>query len=89
LSLRLKNAGISSRAAGATDICPANCGDLRRFTDSVRATDQAGDRAISARDQRLSVEEIAQRIGYAEPSTLRRLIRRDTKHPPGHFRPAA
>ena len=38
---------------------------------------------------RLPVEEIARRVGYAEPSTLRRLIRRDTKHPPGHFRPAA
>jgi transcriptional regulator GlxA family with amidase domain len=38
---------------------------------------------------RLSVDEIARQIGYAEPSTLRRLIRRDTKHPPGHFRPAA
>ena len=38
---------------------------------------------------RLSVEEIARRVGYAEPSTLRRLIRRDTKHPPGHFRPTA
>jgi transcriptional regulator GlxA family with amidase domain len=38
---------------------------------------------------RLSVEEIARRVGYAEPSTLRRLIRRDTKHPPGHFRPVA
>ena len=38
---------------------------------------------------RLSVDEIARRIGYAEPSTLRRLIRRDTKHSPGHFRPAA
>ena len=38
------------RRAGATDICPARLGDLRRFTDSVRATDQAGDRAIAARD---------------------------------------
>jgi transcriptional regulator GlxA family with amidase domain len=38
---------------------------------------------------RLSVDEIARRVGYSEPSTLRRLIRRDTKHPPGHFRPAA
>jgi transcriptional regulator GlxA family with amidase domain len=38
---------------------------------------------------RLSLDEIARKIGYAEPSTLRRLIRRDTKHPPGHFRPAA
>ena len=38
---------------------------------------------------RLPVDEIARRVGYAEPSTLRRLIRRDTKHPPGHFRPAA
>lgn len=38
---------------------------------------------------RLPLDEIARRVGYAEPSTLRRLIRRDTKHPPGHFRPAA
>jgi transcriptional regulator GlxA family with amidase domain len=38
---------------------------------------------------RLPVDEIARQVGYAEPSTLRRLIRRDTRHSPGHFRPAA
>ena len=38
---------------------------------------------------RMAVDEIARQVGYAEPSTLRRLIRRDTKHSPGHFRPVA
>lgn len=38
---------------------------------------------------RLSVDQISRQVGYAEPSTLRRLIRRDTQHSPGHFRPAA
>jgi len=38
---------------------------------------------------RLPVDEIARKVGYAEPSTLRRLIRRETKHSPAHFRPGA
>lgn len=37
---------------------------------------------------RLSVDEIARQVGYAEPSTLRRLMRRDTSHAPRHFRRA-
>jgi transcriptional regulator GlxA family with amidase domain len=36
---------------------------------------------------RLPVDEIARRVGYAEPSTLRRLIRRDTNIRPGIFVP--
>ncbi len=36
---------------------------------------------------RHSVDEIARQVGYADPSTLRRLIRRNTKHAPGNFRP--
>lgn len=38
---------------------------------------------------RLPVDEIARRVGYAEPSALRRLMRRDTKHAPGYFRQSA
>lgn len=38
---------------------------------------------------RLPVDEIARKVGYAEASTLRRLMRRETQHPPAHFRRAA
>jgi transcriptional regulator GlxA family with amidase domain len=35
---------------------------------------------------RLSVDEISRRVGYAEPSTLRRLLRRDLSPPPSRLR---
>lgn len=38
---------------------------------------------------RLPVDEIARKVGYAEASTLRRLMRRDTRYPPAHYRRAA
>jgi transcriptional regulator GlxA family with amidase domain len=37
---------------------------------------------------RLTMEEIARRMGDAEPSAFRRPVRRDTMQAPGHFRPA-
>ena len=35
---------------------------------------------------RLSVDEVARRVGYAEPSTLRRLIRRESRRSPAELR---
>ncbi|MES2749966.1 MAG: helix-turn-helix domain-containing protein [Pseudomonadota bacterium] len=35
---------------------------------------------------RQSVDEVARQVGYAEPSTLRRLLRRETNRSPGSFR---
>ena len=35
---------------------------------------------------RLSVDEVARRVGYAEPSTLRRLIRREARSSPAELR---
>lgn len=37
---------------------------------------------------RLSVDEVARRVGYAEPSTLRRLIRRESRRSPAELRRA-
>ncbi len=36
----------------------------------------------------LSVDEVARRVGYAEPSTLRRLIRREARRSPAELRRA-
>lgn len=38
---------------------------------------------------RLSVDEVARRVGYAEPSTLRRVLRRETSRSPSGLRRAA
>jgi transcriptional regulator GlxA family with amidase domain len=38
---------------------------------------------------RLAVEEIARRVGYAEPTTLRRLLRRETGGRPSELRASA
>jgi len=35
---------------------------------------------------RLSVDEVARQVGYAEPSTLRRLIRRESRRSPAELR---
>ena len=35
---------------------------------------------------RLPVDEVARRVGYAEPSTLRRLIRREARRSPAELR---
>lgn len=37
---------------------------------------------------RLPIEEVARRVGYAEPSTLRRILRRDSGRAPRDLRPA-
>jgi AraC-like DNA-binding protein len=38
---------------------------------------------------KLSVDEISRRVGYAEPSTLRRLLRRESGCSPSDFRRSA
>ncbi|CAN5208430.1 helix-turn-helix domain-containing protein [soil metagenome] len=38
---------------------------------------------------RQPVDEVARRVGYAEPSTLRKLLRRETNRSPGSFRSAS
>jgi transcriptional regulator GlxA family with amidase domain len=56
-----------------------------RFAQRIR-----GEAAVMLLETtRLSVDEIARRVGYAEPSTLRRLLRRETSRSPSGLRRAA
>jgi transcriptional regulator GlxA family with amidase domain len=56
-----------------------------RFVQRIRV-----ERAVQLlRRTSLSLEEIAARVGYQEPATLRRLVRRETGVPPSAHRPGA
>lgn len=53
-----------------------------RFTQKIR-----GEIAVMLLETTgLSVDEISRRVGYAEPSTLRRLLRRESGHSPSRLR---
>jgi transcriptional regulator GlxA family with amidase domain len=56
-----------------------------RFAQRIR-----GEVAVTLLETtRLSVDEISRRVGYAEPSTLRRLLRRDSSRSPSGLRRSA
>lgn len=55
-----------------------------RFTQRIRL--EAAERLLET--TRLPVDEVARQVGYAEPSTLRRLIRRDLRRSPAELRRA-
>lgn len=55
-----------------------------RFAQRIRV--EAAERLLET--TRLSVDEVARRVGYAEPSTLRRLIRRESRRSPAELRRA-
>lgn len=55
-----------------------------RFAQRVRV--EEAERLLET--TRLSVDEVARRVGYAEPSTLRRLIRREARRSPTELRRA-
>ena len=77
------------RRLGAAYLRTADRSDLRRLPDSVRSAHKDRDREISAGDHTPVCRGNRPTGGYAEPSTLRRLIRRDTRHSPRHFRRSA
>ncbi len=53
-----------------------------KFAQRIRV--EAAERLLET--TRLSVDEVARRVGYAEPSTLRRLIRREARPSPAELR---
>lgn len=53
-----------------------------KFAQRIRV--EAAERLLET--TRLSVDEVARRVGYAEPSTLRRLIRREARRSPAELR---
>lgn len=53
-----------------------------KFAQRIRV--EAAERLLET--TRLSVDEVARRVGYAEPSTLRRLIRRESRRSPAELR---
>lgn len=55
-----------------------------KFAQRIRV--EAAERLLET--TRLSVDEVARRVGYAEPSTLRRLIRREARRSPAELRRA-
>jgi transcriptional regulator GlxA family with amidase domain len=76
-------AGLSPRtfARRLASVC---CLSPVRFAQRLRI--EAAERLLET--TRLSVDEVARRVGYAEPSTLRRLIRREARRSPAELRRA-
>ena len=67
---------FARRLRAVCDLSPA------RFAQRIR-----GEMAISLLETTsLTVDEISRRVGYAEPSTLRRILRRDSSLPPSALR---
>lgn len=69
---------FARRLAGVCGLSPV------RFAQRIRL--EAAELLLET--TRLSVDEVARRVGYAEPSTLRRLIRREARRSPAELRRA-
>ena len=70
---------FARRLKAVCDVSPV------RFAQRIR-----GEVAVTLLETtKLSVDEISRRVGYSEPSTLRRLLRRDSSHSPSGLRRSA